>query len=172
MTTTIRRLTPADAPHYQALRLAALRDTPSAFGSSYEAEKDRPIPEIETRLAPAPDHGLFGAFDGDALVGTAGLGRESMTKLRHKAILWGMYVAPGYRQRGLAGALVREAVALAKSVDDLRQINLSVNAGNTAALRLYEGAGFRRYGLEPDALLVDSELHDEILMRLALHASK
>ncbi|GHD69150.1 GNAT family N-acetyltransferase [Jeongeupia chitinilytica] len=171
MTTTIRRLIPADAPRYQALRLAALRDTPSAFGSSYEAEKDTPVATIEARLAPAPDRGLFGAFDGDVLVGTAGLARESMTKLRHKAILWGMYVAPGYRQRGLAGALVHEAVALAKSVDDLRQINLSVNAGNTAALRLYEAAGFRRYGHEPDALLVDGEFHDEILMRLALQAA-
>ncbi|BCL77343.1 N-acetyltransferase [Jeongeupia sp. HS-3] len=171
MTTTIRRLIPTDAPRYQALRLSALRDAPSAFGSSYEAEKDHPIATIEARLAPAPDRGLFGAFDGDELVGTAGLGRESMLKLRHKAILWGMYVAPGYRQRGLAGALIDETIALAKSVNDLRQINLSVNAGNTAALRLYESAGFRCYGHEPNALLVDGELHDEILMRLALHTS-
>ena len=64
----IRRLTLADANAFQALRLAALKDKPSAFGSSYEEEKDFPASTIEVRLAEKPDRGPFGAFEGAALV--------------------------------------------------------------------------------------------------------
>ncbi len=38
----IRQLTAEDATLYKALRLEALRNHPEAFGSDYEAEKDRP----------------------------------------------------------------------------------------------------------------------------------
>ncbi|WP_432722144.1 GNAT family N-acetyltransferase [Jeongeupia wiesaeckerbachi] len=168
MTTTIRRLLPADAARVHALRLAALQDTPSAFGSSHAEEQAMPLIHTENRLAPSADRGLFGAFDGDELVGMVGLGRENPAKLAHKAIVWGMYVAPGYRSRGLGKALLAETLTLARGVADVRQINLCVNASNTAARRLYESAGFEAYGHEADALQVDGELHDEILMRLAL----
>jgi RimJ/RimL family protein N-acetyltransferase len=39
-----------------------------------------------------------------------------------------------------------------------------VNATNVAACRLYESAGFESYGIEPDAMLVDGELQDEMWM--------
>jgi hypothetical protein len=59
----IRRLTPADASIFQVLRLAALREAPSAFGSSYEEEKDLPASTIEARLTVQVDRGPFGAFE-------------------------------------------------------------------------------------------------------------
>lgn len=93
----IRRLTPADAPAFQALRLFALEDAPSAFGSSYEEESRFSASTIEGRLALRPDRGPFGAFEGDKLVGLVALGRESMTKLSHKVMLWGLYVRPEFR---------------------------------------------------------------------------
>ena len=162
----IRRLTPSDASAYQALRLAALQDTPSAFGSSYEEERDRPESEIEARLAPQGDRGVFGAFEVDTLIGLVGLRREGMKNRAHKAGIWGMYVAPAARGKGIGRALLLEALALARSVPGLRQVNLAANAGNAAAIRLYESAGFKAFGREPGAMLIDGELHDEVLMCL------
>jgi len=164
----IRRLTPTDAAVFQKLRLAGLREEPSAFGSSYEEEKDFSASIIEGRLAMRSDSGPFGAFERDNLVGVVALGRESMNKLSHKGLIWGMYVKPEYRGKGVARALLAEALSLARSVPELKQVNLSVNAGNTGAIHLYESLGFKAFGREPGALLINGQLHEEIHMYLRL----
>jgi len=164
----IRRLTPADASAFQTLRLVALKEEPTAFGSSYEEEKDSPASTIEDRLAVKPDRGSFGAFENDTLVGIVGLGRERMNKLAHKGLIWGMYVIPKARGRGIGRSLLLEALSLARSVPEVRQVNLCVNASNAEAIRLYESAGFKVFGREPGAMLINGELHDEVHMYLRL----
>lgn len=164
----IRWLTPADAVAFQALRLAGLRASPSAFGSSYEEEKDRTGAMLQQRLATLPDRGVLGAFAQDQLIGMLGISRQDSLKTRHRMALWGVYVAPTYRGQGVAQALLQRAVAFAQGVPGAVQVHLSVNARNASAIRLYEQAGFKGYGTEPAALLVDSELHDELLMQLRL----
>lgn len=164
----VRLLAPPDAPAFQRLRLAGLRDCPSAFGASYDEERGIPAATVAERLAPKPDRGVFGAFEDEELVGMAGLGREDMTKLAHKAFVWGVYVDPAARGKGISRALLQAAVAFAAAVPGLRQVNLSVNAGNTAAVRLYESLGFTQIGLEPCSLYVDGTFHDELQMALRL----
>lgn len=165
----IRRLIPSDASVFQALRLAGLQESPLAFGSSYEEEKDLPLSTVEDRLAARPDRGVFGAFINDELSGIVALGRENKHKLAHKALIWGLYVTPQARARGLARALLQEAIALAQATKDIQQINLSVNAGNGAAIALYQSLNFKSFGHEPNALLVDGEFHDEVHMYLPLN---
>jgi ribosomal protein S18 acetylase RimI-like enzyme len=164
----IRRLTPADAAVFQAFRLAALQDAPTAFGSSFQEEKDFPASVIEGRLALKADRGPFGAFQGEEMVGLVALGRENMKNLAHKAFIWGMYVKPGHRARGIAKALLQEALSLAKSVLEVLQVNLCVNATNVSAIRLYESFGFKSFGREPGAMPIKGELHDELHMVLRL----
>ena len=160
----VRRLDPNDAPAFQALRLQALHECPSAFSSSVEAECDTPLAVVAERLESAPDRAAFGAFEDSRLVGLAGLQCESGRKLAHKAVLWGVYVAPDFRNHGLGRQLVAAALQHAASMPGLRQLNLGVNAGNAAAIALYESLGFQPYGLERGFMLLDGELHDEILM--------
>jgi hypothetical protein len=93
----IRILQAQDAGTFQALRLSALRECPTAFSSSYEEECDIPLARVGERLAPIADRAVFGAFDDAVLIGTTGLRREQPRKLSHKATIWGVYVAPGYR---------------------------------------------------------------------------
>jgi RimJ/RimL family protein N-acetyltransferase len=162
----IRRLTPEDAAAFQTLRLAALQKAPSAFGSSFEEESEFPPSVIEGRLALKPDRGPFGAFEGEELVGLVALGRESMKKLAHKALVWGMYVKPEHRGKGIGKALLCEALSLARSVPEVAQVNLCVNAANTGAIRLYEAAGFKVFGREPGAMFINGEFHDELHMYL------
>lgn len=162
----IRRLLPMDAALFQALRLFALQETPRAFGSGYEEEAGLAISTIETHLIEKSDQGIWGAFDGDELVGMLGLKRENMRKLSHKASLWGMVVAPAARNNGVARALLLQVLAVIQSVPEIIQVNLSVNATNVAAIKLYESEGFVVFGREPCALMVDGELHDELHMCL------
>ncbi|MBD0671388.1 hypothetical protein [Streptomyces sp. CBMA156] len=50
-----RRLGAADAAPYRAFRLAALRESPSAFTSSHAEEAGRPLSATLRRLAEAED---------------------------------------------------------------------------------------------------------------------
>jgi ribosomal protein S18 acetylase RimI-like enzyme len=159
----IRRLLPADAAAFLALRLAALRECPSAFSSSYEEECDTPLAEIEQRFAPG-GRNLFGAFDGEALVGMAGAGRETSLKTRHKGYIRSVYVAPSHRGTGLGKRLFEHALAFACAQEGVRQVQLVVSAGNQPAIALYQGLGFKVYGHEPRALLVDGVYHDDLHM--------
>ncbi|KJK24070.1 acetyltransferase [Burkholderiaceae bacterium 16] len=168
MPTQIRLLTPADAGAFQALRLEGLLEAPAAFGSSFEEERELPLATIAGRLAATPGKAVIGAFDqGDgaaALAGVVGVMREDKVKQRHKAFVWGMYVAPAYRGRRLGRQLMAQALAVAAAMPDLRQVTLSVTAANAPAIALYESMGFRRYGVEPQALYVAPDYHDNLEM--------
>src|SRR5450830_1112922 len=167
----ILRLSPADAKSFQALRLFALQEKSSAFGSSHEEELALPMATIAARLMEKSDRGIWGAFEGDELVGLLGLARENMRKLSHKASLWGMYVAPAARGRGVARALLLELLAFIRTVPAVMQVNLSVNAANLVAIALYESEGFIVFGQEACALMIEGEPHDELHMCLRLSAA-
>jgi ribosomal protein S18 acetylase RimI-like enzyme len=163
----IRVLVPADAEQCQALRLQALRECPTAFSSSYEEECETPIAEVARRLA-SSDTTVFGAFDAQRLVGTAVLHRETKRKRAHIAIVWGMYVDPACRHRGIGRKLLDQLLGHAAGMRGLRKVTLGVNAANPAAIALYETVGFKRFGVEPGFLLVDSALQDEVHMAFDL----
>lgn len=160
----IRPLDPADADAFQALRLSALCECPTAFASSYEEECEIPMSTVAERLTIRADRCVIGAFEGGELVGNVGLRREEKRKLAHKAFIWGMYVAPAFRRQGIGRQLVAQAVAQAASMPGVRQLNLGVNAANAAAIALYEALGFQPFGLERGFMLINGVLHDEILM--------
>ena len=160
----IRPLRPQDATAFAALRLRGLQECPEAFASSYEEEVDTPIHELEGRLKPKTDAVIFGAFNEAGLCALVGLQRESMVKLAHKAFIWGMYVAPEVRGRGVGTLLLEHALTYAARTLGTRQVNLGVNSRNAAAIALYKKLGFVEYGLERGFLRVGGEFHDEYQM--------
>ncbi len=165
----IRRLTAADAPVYRVLRLSALADTPQAFGASYKDEAARPLEMIARRLDGEPTNCVFGAFAGSDLVGTAGfIVPNDAAKSRHKGLLVGVHVAPSHRSRSIGRALVGTVIDHARQHVVLLQA--AVGADNAPALSLYESLGFRHYGLERKALLVDGVYIDEALIVLDFSA--
>ena len=151
----LRRLTEADADRFWALRQRALREHPEAFGRSDDEERATPIAEVPTRVPSPPDGFVLGAWREDELVGTVGLRRMAPEKQRHKALLWGVYVAPGVRGLGVARRLLAAAVADACELPGLEQIQLMVGSRSPAARRLYASLGFAPFGLERQATKLD-----------------
>jgi hypothetical protein len=164
----IRALVPGDAAAFQELRLRGLMESPSAFASSYEEECGTPIEAVAARLAERDGKAILGAFERERLVGVVGLERQQFRKLAHKAGLWGMYVEPGARNRGVGRLLVAAALSYARDRLGVRQVGLGVNATNVAAIALYRSEGFEQFGLERGFMLLDGELHDEIHMLCTL----
>ena len=152
----LRRLGPADAAQYRALRLAGLRAFPHAFRPSVEEALAQPLSWAEARLEKAGEY-WFGAFDGalegNPLVGAICLRTQDGHKIRHSASLNALVVDPERQRAGIGGALVAHLIDSARALGYLRQITLTVHEGNTAAERLYDRYGFVQFGLEPDAFL-------------------
>lgn len=166
----IRLLRPSDAPHVVELRLLGLQESPTAFGSSYEEEVVRPVEFTANRLDVDPADGRFtlGAFDGERLVGMGGFGRQSHIKMQHMGFIWGVYVHPDHRKKGIGRQLINAIIARVHDYDDVIAIKLSVNAENVAAFRLYETLGFRQYGHEPRAMKIGGQYYDEFHMIMDL----
>lgn len=159
MNFAIRRLTAEDAEGYRALRLEALRTHPEAYGSSYEEESLRDTAHFARRLT---DTAYFGAFDGDQMVGTAGVDVSRSRNSAHMAMLIGVYLREGFRGQGRARAMLEAALDFAATC--VIQVHLGVGTYNLPARRLYESLGFELYGTEPRALCVNGKYIDEHLM--------
>jgi GNAT superfamily N-acetyltransferase len=151
----IRPLGASDAAAYQAVRLRGLRESPEAFGSTYDEEIASSLDTVVARieLTSAPNgRVVLGAFADDALVGIAGCYQESKAKLRHKAVIWGMYVAPEARGHGVGRRLLERAITEARTWPDVDRVTITVVERVRAARDLYLSAGFEVFGREPDAL--------------------
>jgi len=167
MTFPIRRLLPVDAPAYRELMLDAFGRHPESFTSSVTERASLPLAWWQARLAMAPDalEVVNGAFDrAGRLVGAAGLRFESRERTRHKATLFGMYVGADARGGGMGRALTMAALDQARSRPDVGIVQLTVSEGNQAALALYEGCGFRRFGIEPFAVALGGSFVSKVHM--------
>jgi ribosomal protein S18 acetylase RimI-like enzyme len=163
-------LHPLHSNHWQAfreLRLMSITDSPLAIYPTYDEEASRSSEEIQDRIAESATQVVFGAFDGDTLVGIAGLRWDPLVQVAHKAVLWGVFVRPDWRRGGLARRLLRELFAYARA-RGVTQVKLSVNTENEKAAALYRSLGFEVYGREPRAMRVGGRYHDEDLMLLCL----
>jgi RimJ/RimL family protein N-acetyltransferase len=160
----LRQLTPGDAALYRSIRLEGLKQSPEAFGSTFDAEFTKPLAWFFDRLSSSV---VFGAI-GDAkildakILGVAGFAVRNGEKEAHKGLLWGMYVRPDARGAGVARRLVEAVIAYARARVEL--IQLSVVVGNEPARRLYARLGFVEYGIEKNSLKYGGRYYDEILM--------
>jgi ribosomal protein S18 acetylase RimI-like enzyme len=154
---------PADASRYRKIRLAGLKDSPEAFGSTFETESRKPLSSFAERLGSAV---VFGAFRDTELLGIAAFAFRGGAKEAHKGLLWGMYVRPDVRKAGLGRRLVEAVIDFARQHVEILQ--LSVVSDNEPARRLYARLGFVEYGLEKNSLKHGETYYDEILMALDL----
>jgi ribosomal protein S18 acetylase RimI-like enzyme len=152
----IRRLVPCDAIEYRQLMLEAYERHPDAFTSSASERAALPASWWESRVKEAPLAAdvVFGAFDDHRMVGAAGVSFEAREKAKHKATLFGMYVPPEFRHRGIGRGLVCAALAYARSRSGVLLVQLTVTDGNADAASLYRHCGFIQFGLEPLAVAV------------------
>ncbi|MFW8626522.1 GNAT family N-acetyltransferase [Deinococcus sp. ME38] len=168
MTVTVRRLTPADAPAYRAARLAALHADPAAFLASAAEFAALDDAALAARLAPDAPGVTLGAFLDTDLMGLLTLVRESALPLAHRVNVYGVSVAPPARGQGVGAALVQAGVELARSWAGVTSLHLAVMDSQPAALRLYERAGFRVWGTQPDAVRRDGRVYAEHWLSLDL----
>jgi ribosomal protein S18 acetylase RimI-like enzyme len=159
----IRPVTRAEAPAWRALRLEAMKNHPTAFMSSYEETVKRDPADFAARIPePGGADVLMGVYEAGVLCGCAGFMREPGLKERHKGAMWGVYLQPALRGRGVAEALIGRLLDHARQHVSL--LRCSVTIDNAAASALYARLGFVQYGIEPRSLRYEGRDYDEALL--------
>ncbi len=138
-------ITPLNALIFKAVRLRALQDTPTAFGSTYAKESQLTDDDWVKRAERWNGERAAGfiAMDGNTVCGMvcSFLDEEDAT-LAHLIAMW---AAPTHRRQGLGCRLVTEVLAWARS-RGARTMLLMVTSSNEPAMRFYERLGFTRTG--------------------------
>ena len=135
---TIRRLEPAQWRTAQRLRVAALTESPDAFGSTVTRERELPHAAWQARLT---ENAWLVAFDDDTAVGLAcGIHTTTPGELGELE-LTAMWIAPSHRGIGLGDALVG-AVCDWAADQGAHRLTLAVVGANDSAIRLYARHGF------------------------------
>ncbi|MEM9516342.1 MAG: GNAT family N-acetyltransferase [Actinomycetota bacterium] len=166
----VRRIAVDDADALRSIRLAALLDAPSAFGSSHEAEVQQPPgfwTERAHRAATSGGSAYWFGERGDELVGLVGAFRPPDVA-EDRVDLVSMWVAPDARRAG-TGRLLVEAVVDWGRATGAEAIELWVTRGNVAAADLYRRCGFDETG--DVAPLPSDPCRDEVRMRRSLRRS-
>ena len=111
-----------------------------------------------------PDDFMLAAYIDGRMVGNAAVTRvRSNLKYRHRAN-FGISLREEVCGLGLGTIMMREILTIVKQTA-LEQLELTVFADNTRAIRLYEKAGFVKTGVLPRAYrLKDGSYHDEVQM--------
>ncbi len=142
--TTIRRLAKGEWPLYRQVRLAALKDAPEAFSTTYESASQR-SPESWAAQADAAAEGsdrfTFLVLKKDEPVGLASLYRDADGSGQGEMIQ--VWIAPALRGGRLAGELLDFIFRTAQN-HGFGRIRAEVFMANERARRFYEKHGFTR----------------------------
>ena len=169
MTLAIRRVRPDDGQLLKQVRLAALADSPEAFGSDHddEAAFDDDV-WVERAARGATDDGGMGTFvveavDADDDTSTAALGmaighRPGPDPARVELV--SMWVHPSARGTG-AGRLLVDAVSGWAADTGASAVDLWVMRGNGGARAFYERLGFTPAATDVE-IAPDDPCRDEV----------
>jgi ribosomal protein S18 acetylase RimI-like enzyme len=161
---TIKIITEEDEiKAYYELLIKAITDEPQFFRVS--------AVDIEGEVFPTKDtfeNFTLGAFNDEGeLIGTVGFKRDLFVKLKHKGLIFRMYVSEKAKGQGLGRKLLQALIERAKQGEGLRHLYLTVVSTNQRAISLYTSEGFELYSREKGSIrMAENEFVDEDSMVL------
>lgn len=133
---------------FKTVRLTALEDTPTAFGSTFARESQFSHDDWLKRVSAWNNNRsvCYIAMDGDSPCGiAAGKCDELDEDTPQRAHLLSMWVAPAHRRSGLGTRLVNAVELWARNLGT-RDLRLMVTSKNAAAIGFYQKYGFALTG--------------------------
>ena len=143
---------------YYDLLMKAITEEPQFFRVSPSDIQGEVFPTKNTF-----ENFTLGAFsDQGELLGTVGFKRDLFVKLKHKGLIFRMYVSEKAKGQGLGRKLLHALIEKASQDKTLKQIYLTVVATNYRAKNLYISQGFEIFSTEINSIqMTENEFVDE-----------
>jgi RimJ/RimL family protein N-acetyltransferase len=164
---SIRRIHLGEGQLFKELRLASLKESPSAFSSTYESALGRSRKswnEQADSTAEGKDRCTFIAFSDGFPVGIAAIYRDN--KKKQEGEILQVWVSPDFRGSRVAGELV-ETILQWSEENGFQRVLAKVTPGNDRALRFYKKCGFDFAGSTSYDALGNLVLVKEIIVEQA-----
>jgi GNAT superfamily N-acetyltransferase len=164
---TVRAVRPEEWQRFRDVRLRALADSPDAFGSTLEQERDHGRAKWVEWISGWSEatNRAFVALEDDTWLGIAVGSRTGHEPIVH---VYSMWVDQSARRMGIGRLLLDKVVDWARSIG-ASGLELGVTAANLGAVAFYERMGF--VDTTERRLLREGSMQDVIVMRRRLPAS-
>ena len=166
MSITIRRLTEDDWFEFSQVRLKALQTDPNVFGSNYEKESQMTEAEWRSRLQ-AKDNAIFLIFENETPIGMTGVSIDRNDPTKKTALLWGSWLAPHFRGKGLSELMYQARINWAKEQPTIEKIIVSHRASNLSSKYANRKHGFVLTH-KTEKVWTDGATEDEIFYELKI----
>ncbi len=166
MSFSIKQLTENDWRTFAEVRLKALETDPEVFGSNYEKESQMTEAEWRSRLQ-AKNNAIFLIFENETPIGMTcvSVDREDATK--KTALLWGSWLAPHARGKGLSELMYQTRLNWAKQQTMVEKIIVSHRASNLPSKFANQKHGFV-FTHKNKKVWTDGATEDEIFYELKI----
>lgn len=166
MSVSIRQLTEDDWQNFSRIRLKALQADPNVFGSNYEAESQMTETEWRSRLQ-AKDNAIFLIFENETPIGMTCVSIDRDDATRKTALLWGSWLAPHARGKGLSELIYQTRINWAKAQPTVEKIVVSHRASNLSSKYANQKHGFV-FTHKAEKVWTDGATEDEIFYELKI----
>jgi RimJ/RimL family protein N-acetyltransferase len=166
MNFSIRQLTADDWRAFEQVRLKALETDPMVFGSSYAKESQFTETDWRSRLE-ADDSAVFMLFADETPIGITGVSVFSDDPTGKTAILWGSWLEPQFRGKGLSELIYKARIDWAKARPTVERIIVSHRASNVSSKFANQKHGFT-YTRTHEKVWTDGATEDEVCYELYL----
>lgn len=137
----IRKLVEDEWRIYKQIRLESLNTDPSVFGATMAAESERTEDEWRQPLR-SPNCAVFALFAGDIPKGITGVVLDRDDNEGRTALLWGSWLAPEIRRKGLSKLLFEARLSWAREHATVERVIVSHRATNIASKFANQNFGF------------------------------
>ncbi|MCB1024704.1 MAG: GNAT family N-acetyltransferase, partial [Acidobacteria bacterium] len=139
---TIKQIDTNDWEIFRDVRLRALKTDPAVFGSNFERESAQTEDEWKEPLATV-DCAIFIIFRDDSPIGMTAIAVKREDPTRKTAILWGSWLEPDSRRKGISKLMYQARLDWAKKHPDIEKIVVSHRASNHSSKFANQKHGFK-----------------------------
>ena len=166
MNVSIRQLNENDWREFAQVRLKALLTDPKVFGSNYEKESQMTEADWREKLR-ANDNAIFLLYENETPVGVTCVSVDRNDSTQKTALLWGSWLAPDFRGKGLSELMYKTRIEWAKRQPTVEKIIVSHRASNLSSKYANQKHGFTLTH-KTEKVWTDGVTEDEIFYKLEI----
>lgn len=163
---SIRKLEEEDWRIFKQIRLKALSTDPSVFGSNYAREANQPAVHWQESLVDK-NVAVFVLFESVSPIGITGVSVHRDDPGGRTAILWGSWMEPAARGKGLSKLFYEVRIAWARQHPTIERIIVTHRASNLASKLANQKFGFVQTHVTEKVWndgIMEEEFHYELVL--------